>query len=127
MQQRFMRLAARAVGGAKLAGRRAVNPALSHKESFDSRRFGALLAARFGVPDTGGDDEYSYPIQDLETGVRFLAYSAQSGPAYGGSPADCFIDYDRDDYRLKPEVLRALQDFEAWLTATSTGNAGEPA
>lgn len=118
---RFARLEAGAVAGVKLLGRREVVPALTDDEAYDSAGFGTLLKARLGEPDDGGDADFSYAIIDRRTGVRFRAYAAQSGPAYGGSPAACFVDDEHDDRRLKPAVLQSLRDFEAWLTSRATG------
>ncbi len=115
MQSRYVRLGPGEAGGVKLANRHLVNPDLSDDEVYDVRGFSALLTTRFGTPDPAGDADYSYSILDRHTGVRFEAYAAQSGPAYGGSPAECFVDYDNDDYRLKPEVMQALVDFERWI------------
>lgn len=121
MQERYTRLGPTEVGGAKLASRRAVNAALSDDEAYDVHAFGALLAARFGLSDQAGDADYSYSILDQFTGVRFRAYAAQSGPAYGGVPDECWVDAENDDYRLKPEVVSTLQEFEKWLIAEERG------
>lgn len=69
-----------------------------------------------GPPDgVGGDTAYSDALEDSVTRVRFRAYAAQSGPASGGSPSECFVEVDVD-HRLTPVVARTLRDFEAWLT-----------
>jgi len=119
MRSRYVRLGAKEVRGAKLASRYETNPTLTDDEAFDVQAFGTLLMARFGASDSAGDVYYSYAILDQDTGVRFRAYAAQSGPAYAGLPGECFVDFDNDDYRLKPEVLMTLQDFEKWLTTVN--------
>jgi hypothetical protein len=48
--QRFERLAPFAAGGNKLAGRAAVNPALSRVDAMEGARFLRGLRARFGEP-----------------------------------------------------------------------------
>lgn len=112
---RFKRLPGRAAGGAKIAGRRDANPRLTPREANDERQFLALLRKRLGEPDPRGDSAFSYSIRDTQTGVVFEAYSAQSGPSYGGSPPDHFIDFEANDNRTKPEVMQVLTDFERWL------------
>ena len=102
-------------GGVKLCGRNAVNPSLPADNVRDPSAFLRVLRAKLGEPDNVADANYSYSIRDLQTGVEFMAYSAQSGPAYGGSPVDCFVDFENNDYRLKPAVLETLTDFERWL------------
>jgi len=125
-QDRFVRLPARAVGGAKLSGRAAVNPALTPAEAADVALFGRLLAARLGAPDHTSDADYTYCIRDQQNGVDFRAYSAQSGPAYGGSPADCFVDLENNDNRVKPGVLDTLASFETWLGAPASTIGAQP-
>jgi hypothetical protein len=117
--ERFIRIAARSAGGTKLAGRRDVNPALSFEQWIDSDRFLRQLEDRFGDPDHIGDERYWYAIQDTLTGVKFAAYSAQSGPSYGGDPQESYVDFENNDYQLKPDVLRTLRDFDAWLEESS--------
>lgn len=115
MTPRFIRMPAGTIGGLKLGNRGDFNKTLSWTESDDVERFGALLRRAFGPPDMNPDADYSYTVHDNETGVTVRAYSAQSGPAYGGRPADCFVDFENDDYRLKPEVERTLVDLDRWL------------
>ena len=117
MPHRYSRLSAGAAGGAKLCGRRAANPALTPDEAFDDDLFGRLLAARFGASDPVGDERYAYSIRDDRTGIEFKAYSATTGPAYSGSPPTHFIDFENNDYRVKPTVMRTLTEFETWLTS----------
>lgn len=115
MSSQYLRLSAGIGGGVKLCGRAHVNPTLSPTDALDVERFRRKLEARFGRPDHVADADYSYSVRDNLTGVEFEAYSAQSGPAYGGAPADSFVDFDQDDYRIKPEVFRTLAAFDAWL------------
>lgn len=115
MMRRFIRLSAGTIGGLKLAARRDVNKDLSYEEATDVERFGALLQRAFGLPDKDSDADYSYIVRDSDTGVVIRAYSAQSGPAYGGMPDDCFVNFKDGDYRLKPEVERTLEELDRWL------------
>jgi hypothetical protein len=114
-RERFERLPRAAAGGAKIAGRHDANPRLAWAEASDDDRFLPLLRRRFGDPDDRGDVRFSYSIRDNETGVEFEAYSGASGPAYGGSPPDHFIDFENNDNRTKPEVMAVLAAFEEWL------------
>jgi hypothetical protein len=116
---RFRRLPRGRAGGAKIASRRDVNPRLTPLEAVDDKRFLALLRKRLGEPDPGGDRDYSYSVRDTEREIEFEAYCGQSGPAYGGSPPDHFVDFEANDNRTKPEVLQALSDFERWLEAAA--------
>jgi len=115
MKSRFIRLPAGTIGGLKLANRLDVNKALSYQEATDVERFGALLQRAFGPPDMDSDADYSYIVRDTDTDVVVCVYSAQSGPAYGGMPDECFVDFESDDYRLKPEVQRTLTELDRWL------------
>ena len=115
MRERFIRMPAGTIGGLKLANRLDVNQGISYEAAIDVRRFGMLLQRAFGLPDTDSDADYSYIVHDNDTNVVVRAYSAQSGPAYGGEPDDCFVDFVHDDYRLKPEVARTLAELDAWL------------
>ena len=80
--------------------------------------FVSRIWANFGAPDQVDFEGFSYAFQDTETGLFFSAYSAGSGPAYGGfreredellavldvfdqlleasTPADCDIEYETD-------------------------------
>lgn len=120
MTTRFIRLSPRSAGGTKLAGRLQVNAALTYEQWIDSDRFLQQLTDRFGEPDHIGDERFWYAIQDTQTGVKFVAYAAQSGPSYGGDPQESYIDFENNDYRLKPEVLQTLIDFDAWLEEGGT-------
>jgi hypothetical protein len=112
---RFVRVPSSSVCGLKLANRLDVNKALSYTQASDVNRFAALLRRAFGAPDTNSDATYSYGVHDNDTGVTVRAYSAQSGPAYGGMPDDCFEDYAGGRYVLKPEVARTLAELDTWL------------
>jgi hypothetical protein len=103
----------------KLANRHQVNPRLTREEAADPDRFRRDLEACLGPPDDSSDAEFSYCVRDRQTGLSFLAYSAQSGPAYGGEGPDCCVDFEGHDYRIRPEVLRSLAEFEEWLLAAS--------
>lgn len=120
---RFMRLAKGAAGGAKMASRRDANPRLAPLEAVADAPFLELLRERLGEPDQRGDSLFSYCVRDSMFGVDFEVYSGPSGPAYGGSPPDHFIDFERNDHRVRPEVLRSLADFEEWLATDDDGSA----
>lgn len=120
---RFQRLTGRVAGGAKIASRRDANPRLTPREAMDVALFLALLRRRLGEPDPRSDSAFSYSVRDTQTGIVFEAYSAQSGPSYGGSPPDHFVDSEANDNRTKPEVMQVLADFERWL---ESGDEPEP-
>lgn len=115
MNLRFVRLPEGTIGGLKLANRTDANPSLTMDAANDPDRFRSLLQRRFGAPDTNSDADFSYVVRDDDTGVTVRAYSAQSGPAYGGMPDECFVDHAGGDYRLKPEVERTLAELDTWL------------
>jgi hypothetical protein len=71
----------------------------------DRADFLARLWALFGPPDAiaGG---FSYALLDQRTGLRFTAYSAVSGPAFGGLLGE------------RPLLLDALSELEALLEDT---------
>jgi hypothetical protein len=98
----FVRLPCHAAGGVKLCGRRVVNPSLWYEQSIDPDHFLYGLRARLGEPDPRGDSLYSYSERDTRTGVEFEAYSAQSGPAYGGRMDDFSEVNPRPDPRRRP-------------------------
>ncbi len=112
----FERLPRGAAGGIKLCPRRAVSPSLSYEQAMDSARFLRGLRARLGEPDPRGDSLFGYSVRDTATGVEFEAYSAQSGPSYGGDP-DYFADLARG--KLRDDVLDALARFDAWVEAAA--------
>jgi|CXWL01.1.fsa_nt_gi hypothetical protein len=112
--ERFARLPTdQFVGGSKVANRVDFygNPPLSLRSvgGFVSR-----LWALYGPPDHVGDEGFTYNLIDHESGLRFRAYAAGSGPAYGAasaeldvieaferlvaatSPAECEIAYETD-------------------------------
>jgi hypothetical protein len=112
----FERLPRRAAGGVKLCGRRTVNPSLTFERAMDPARFLRGLRARLGEPDPRGDSLYSYSVRDTVTGVEFEAYSAQSGPAYGGR-----MHYFTDEPpgQVREDVLDALTRFDPWVEAAA--------
>jgi hypothetical protein len=116
---RFRRIPAMEAGGAKIAARRDVNPALSFKESMDEHRFHHALESRFGPSDPPGDLEFSYTFRDEKTGKEFVAYAGASGPAYGGEPDD-YEQLPDGSYRLRDDVRAILAAFDAWLETPST-------
>jgi hypothetical protein len=122
--ERFIRLPPGAAGGPRLCGRRDVNPVLGANAAMNVKLFASQLAARFGPPDDVSDAEYSYSIEDRETGFMFEARSANSGPCYAGVPSEAMVDFEHDDYRIRPEVLQILVDFEHWLTQPGTAQPG---
>ena len=107
------------IGGLKLANRQDINKALTYQEASDVERFRMLLQCAFGSADKDSDADFSYILHDNDTMVIVRAYSAQSGPAYGGEPDDCFVDWVNNDFRLKPEVKRTLIDLDLWLERKS--------
>ncbi len=116
---RWIRLSTGAAGGAKLCGRGEVNSLLSLPEMTNTEHFGKILAARLGAPDFVADASFSYSICDTDSGIEFEIYSSVSGPAYGGAPIDCFVDFKHGDNRIKPEVICILEEFEKWITHVS--------
>lgn len=116
MENRFERVPNGTVSGTKLCGREVVNPGLTQSESIDAERFLHELEARLGPPERRGDDLFTYTVRDRHTGLVFRAYSAQSGPSYGGRPTDCF-EQGPAGYRLRGEVLSVLAEFDRWLEA----------
>jgi hypothetical protein len=117
MNARFVRLPENSVSSIKLAGRAIVNPALTHEQAMDSRRFASLLARRFGASDNEPDLDFSYSIRDTRTGYSVRVYSGNSGPAYGGA-VECFVDYDAGDTRVREDVMQMLREFDSWLEET---------
>lgn len=117
---RFTRLHALDETTTRLCGRNEVNGSLSFDDAADSTRFAELLNARFGDPDRDVDEEIdcSYAIGDRETGAVFEAYVGPSGPSYGAAPARCYEDPDADNLELRPEIMSALEAFDAWLEST---------
>jgi len=85
--------------------------------------FLSRIWAIYGKPDSINYEGFDYTFQDKETGLIFTAYSAGSGPAYGGKyeekkilipifkifdemldsviPADCEIEYETDFGMMK--------------------------
>lgn len=108
-------------GSIKIIPRRNANPSLTFQQAMDPDRFLRGLRARLGEPDPSGDTLFSYLVRDRRTGIQFEAYSAQSGPAYGGSPA-YYADISRG--RVREDVMEVLTRFDAWVEAAAAG-AGE--
>lgn len=50
--------------------------------------FVSRIWAHYGPPNDVGFEGFTYAFRDTETGLFFTAYSAGSGPAYGGFPGD---------------------------------------
>lgn len=112
--ERFQRLPkGEFVAGSKVANRiHFYNEQSPHH--FSVGDFVSRLWALFGPPDQVGDEGFTYCLMDTESGFRFLAYAAGSGPAYGAltarldvlevferlvsttPPADCEITYETD-------------------------------
>jgi hypothetical protein len=74
--------------------------------------FLSRIWAHYGPPDSVQFRGFEYAFQDTETGLRFSAYSAGSGPAFGGFPLD------RE--RLSP----ILDQFETIVDETSPVDCG---
>ncbi len=68
--------------------------------------FLARIWALYGPPDSVQFEGFFYAFQDTETGIRFSAYSAGSGPGFGGFPKD------------KESLLPVLDQFETMLDQT---------
>ena len=100
-EQRFERLASAAVGGFKKANRTQFYPLGEHLKLLSVGDFMSRLWARFGAPDSVGQEGFTYSLIDRETGDVFRAYAAGSGPAYGGDAS-----------------LDVLEIFERWIAAT---------
>ena len=115
---RFTRLRAHAAGGAKLCGRRDVNPALSLEQAFDEASFHLLLEQHFGASDPPGDAEFIYCIRDEWTGLEFMVYSANSGPSYGGDPG-LYETLADGGLTLGAKARRVLSEFEVWRAQSS--------
>jgi hypothetical protein len=69
----------RSCGGAKLYARGSFLP-------FGDEDFFGRLRVVFGPPQRHGDDRGYFCLRQRSSGVRVYAYSAQSGPSYGGEP-----------------------------------------
>jgi hypothetical protein len=68
--------------------------------------FLSRIWALYGSPDSVQFEGFSYAFRDTKTGIRFSAYSAGSGPAFGGFPLD------------REQLLPVLDDFGAMLDET---------
>ena len=102
------------IGSCKIRNRRfSISAPLRSTGDFLSR-----IWALYGPPDVLQFEGFTYVFRDTETGLHFSAYSAGSGPAFGGfrpdherllpvvdsfeslidstKPADCEIQYETD-------------------------------
>ena len=102
-------------GFSKLGNRRAFHPALNWDDNYDDALFSRVFETAFGVALLSGGHFTEKVIFDRVNGVTFSVYSAQSGPAYGGSPAACRVAFADGDNRLRPEVQASLEAFEQLL------------
>ena len=68
--------------------------------------FLSRIWALYGSPDSVQFEGFSYAFRDTKTGICFSAYSAGSGPAFGGFPVD------------REQLLPVLDDFGAMLDET---------
>lgn len=57
----------------------------------------------YGEPKSIGYEGFEYTFKDIETGLIFTAYSAGSGPAYGGN------------YDEKEKLLPIIKEFDKML------------
>lgn len=57
----------------------------------------------YGKPDDVSDEGFGYSFRDVNTGLVFTAYSAGSGPAYGG-------DFDNEE-----NLLPIINKFDKML------------
>lgn len=116
--ERFIRVESRlASGTSNIINREIKNP---HALIGD---FLSRIWKIYGKPDIIGYEGFDYTFQDTETGLIFTAYSAGSGPAYGGMheekerlipifkifdemldsviPVDCEIEFETDFGMMK--------------------------
>lgn len=109
-EERFQRSAS-SIGGSKIANRIDFHGPDAWADRELVRRmlsvgqFVSRLWARFGPPDEVGSEGFIYRLVDRETGLELTAYSAGSGPAYGGA--------------IGNTMARAvLEAFERWIDVT---------
>lgn len=114
--KRFTRLPKGEAFGFKIATRKDINKKLSDFDAYDIEQFLASLKFLFGEPDNIVDNTLSYSIFDNKTMISFVAYSGNSGPAYGGGIYH-FEDIKRG--KLLPEVLESLLAFDLYLISSS--------
>jgi hypothetical protein len=69
--------------------------------------FLSRIWALYGPPDSVEFEGFFYAFRDTETGISFSAYSAGSGPAFGGFPVD------------RGRLVSVLDEFEAMLDKTN--------
>ena len=91
-----------ASGTSKIVNRFELNP----KAGFHTGDFLSRIWANFGPPDEVLFEGFIYAFKDKKSGLIFTAYSAGSGPAYGG--------FREDKDKLKP----LLEKFEKLLQGT---------
>lgn len=113
-------------GFIKLGGRRLFNLGLDDLAAYDDALFARQLEAALGLRFLDGERFIERVFIDHVTGTNFSVYSAQSGPAYGGSPALCLVDFSQGDNRLRPEVRACLQAFEQWLSGAEGPDPHSP-
>ncbi len=136
---RFTRSAA-AENTAKLFNRADLYDRKAYDWAKSTGDFLGRLWALYGEPDTIGREGFTYHLRDEVTGKAFSAYSASSGPAFGGwgaetmkpvlvlfeallaqtKPADCEIEYDTD-YGVHKSGSRHGKPFDK-----SLNGAGRP-
>ncbi len=97
---RFARIAQSELLGSSKVRNRKVSLRYSMQPVGD---FLSRIWALYGPPNSVEFEGFSFAFRDTETGISFSAYSAGSGPAFGGFPLD------RE--RLPP----VLDQFEAML------------
>jgi hypothetical protein len=112
MKDKFERLPAFSAGGTGLISRLYLNPSLIYSVAIDMEHFRNKLKMRFGDPDKC-DAGFSYSICEVHTGIKFEAYSAQSGPKYGGE-IDLFDDQNKPHF-IREDVLDILYEFDVWI------------
>ncbi len=106
------------VASSEAAGTGRIRNRINLQKTDDFGDFLSRLWALFGSPNEIVYEGFDYTFRDKETGVIFTAYSAGSGPAYGGfsedgatldaildlfeeliqntKPADCEIEFETD-------------------------------
>ena len=68
--------------------------------------FLSRIWANYGPPDGIQFEGFDYTFKHVPSGLIFTAYSAGSGPAYGGKPED------------KEKLMSIIDQFEALLEST---------
>lgn len=106
-------------GSTKVISREKLNADLPREKANDPVHFLRKLWTAFDSPDYS-DEGYSYKIHDVQTNLKFEAYSAQSGPSYGGSVQ--FYNQKPFDGRLKKEIYQTLLTFDQWIESQEPSN-----